>query len=143
LFGPIDVTLPVGQWTCAFAHLLWQGVIWITGEPTFISPSPSPSRVAEATLANRDLIAESAAVTAAEVAPGRFIGNVLVAVTAIQLASSARLHRLVMPLLIISFKRVPSPFQFAGKGAVSDHIETNSPKRTPGAARKRGGTICL
>jgi putative hydroxymethylpyrimidine transport system permease protein len=85
---------------CAFALLLWQGIVWITGVPSFILPSPL--RVAQAAIANRALIAENAFVTATEVILGLIIGTVLGAVTAIQLASSARLHRLVMPLLIFT-----------------------------------------
>ncbi len=85
---------------CAFALLLWQGVIWVTGVPSFILPSPL--RVAQAALDNRVLIAENALVTATEVALGLIIGTVLGAVTAIQLANSDRLHRLVMPLLIFT-----------------------------------------
>lgn len=84
----------------AFALLLWQGLVWITGVPPFILPSPL--RVAQAAFANRALIFENALVTASEVVLGLLIGTVLGAVTAIQLASSARLHRLVMPLLIFT-----------------------------------------
>lgn len=84
----------------AFALLVWQGIVWITGVPPFILPSPL--RVAQAAIANRVLIAENAVVTAAEVALGLMIGTVLGALTAIQLASSARLHRMVMPLLIFT-----------------------------------------
>jgi putative hydroxymethylpyrimidine transport system permease protein len=83
-----------------FALLLWQGIVWITGVPPFILPSPL--RVAEAAFANRVLIAENALVTATEVVLGLMIGTVLGAVTAIQLASSARMHRLIMPLLIFT-----------------------------------------
>lgn len=84
----------------AFALLVWQGIVWITGVPSFILPSPL--RVAQAAIANRVLIAENAVVTAAEVALGLMIGTILGALTAIQLASSARLHRMVMPLLIFT-----------------------------------------
>ncbi|MGB5864885.1 MAG: ABC transporter permease [Sulfitobacter sp.] len=83
-----------------FALLVWQGIVWVTGVPSFILPSPL--RVAQAAIANRVLIAENAVVTATEVALGLMIGTVLGAVTAIQLASSARLHRMVMPLLIFT-----------------------------------------
>ncbi|MGJ8547802.1 MAG: ABC transporter permease [Sulfitobacter sp.] len=83
-----------------FALLLWQVIVWITGVPSFILPSPL--RVARAALENRALIAQNALVTATEVFLGLLIGTVLGAVTAIQLARSARLHRLVMPLLIFT-----------------------------------------
>lgn len=84
----------------AFALLLWQGVVWITGVPAFILPSPL--RVAQAAIANRALIAENALVTATEVILGLMIGTVLGAITAVPLAGSARLHRVVMPLLIFT-----------------------------------------
>jgi putative hydroxymethylpyrimidine transport system permease protein len=85
---------------CAFALLLWQGIVWLTGVPSFILPSPL--RVAQAALDNRLLIAENALVTATEVILGLITGTVLGAFTAVQLANSDRLHRLVMPLLIFT-----------------------------------------
>lgn len=84
----------------AFALLFWQGLVWITGVPSFILPSPL--RVAQAAHDNRGLLAEHATITAIEVIIGLFIGAVLGIVTAMQLASSVQLHRLVMPLLIFS-----------------------------------------
>lgn len=84
----------------AFALLLWQGIVWITDVPPFILPSPM--RVAQAAIENCTLIAKNALVTATEVFLGLIIGTVLGAATAIQLASSARLHRLVMPQLVIT-----------------------------------------
>ena len=85
---------------CTFALLLWQGIVWLTGVPSFILPSPL--RVAQAALDNRVLIAENALVTATEVILGLITGTVLGAFTAVQLANSDRLHRLVMPLLIFT-----------------------------------------
>ena len=85
---------------CTFALLLWQGIVWLTGVPSFILPSPV--RVAQAALDNRVLIAENALVTATEVILGLITGTVLGAFTAVQLANSDRLHRLVMPLLIFT-----------------------------------------
>ncbi|MEO9516899.1 MAG: ABC transporter permease [Paracoccaceae bacterium] len=84
----------------ALGLLLWQGLIWITDAPHFILPSPW--RVAQAGWDNRALIGENAWVTATEVALGLILGSILGAVTAVQLASSARLHRLVMPLLVFT-----------------------------------------
>lgn len=83
-----------------FGLLLWQMVVWITGVPSFILPSPW--RVAQAGVVNRALLGHHALVTASEVVLGLCIGTVLGAVTAIQLAQSARLHRLVMPLLVFT-----------------------------------------
>ena len=85
---------------CTFALLLWQGIVWLTGVPSFILPSPL--RVAQAALDNRVLIAENALVTATEVILGLITGTVLGAFTAVQLATSDRLQRLVMPLLIFT-----------------------------------------
>ncbi|MGC1505342.1 MAG: ABC transporter permease [Sulfitobacter sp.] len=85
---------------CIFALLLWQGLVWITGVPPYILPSPL--RVAQAAIANRTLIAEHALITATEVILGLVIGTTLGAFTAILLVSSVRLHRLIMPLLIFT-----------------------------------------
>ena len=85
---------------CTFALLLWQGIVWLTGVPSFILPSPL--RVAQAALDNRVLIAENALVTATEVILGLITGTVLGAFTAVQFANSDRLQRLVMPLLIFT-----------------------------------------
>ena len=85
---------------CVFALLLWQGIVWLTGVPSFILPSPL--RVAQAALDNRVLIAENALVTATEVILGLITGTVLGAFTAVQFATSDRLQRLVMPLLIFT-----------------------------------------
>ncbi|MEP4195287.1 MAG: ABC transporter permease [Aliishimia sp.] len=79
---------------------IWQALVWITGAPHYILPSPW--RVAQIGFANRALIAEHALVTASEVGLGLIIGAVLGAVTAILLANSERLHRFVMPLLVFT-----------------------------------------
>lgn len=79
---------------------IWQGLVWITGAPHFILPSPL--RVAKAGFENRGLIAEHAWVTASEVALGLLIGSVLGAITAIQLAASPKLARLALPLLVFT-----------------------------------------
>lgn len=83
-----------------FGLILWQTVVWATGAPHFILPSPW--RVAQAGWDNRALIGANAVVTATEVATGLVLGTLIGVVTAIQLASSDRLHRLVMPLLIFT-----------------------------------------
>jgi len=83
-----------------FALILWQGMVWITGAPHFILPSPW--RVAQAGWENRVLIGEHAFVTASEVMLGLVLATLLGVATAIQLASSQRLHRLVMPLLVFT-----------------------------------------
>jgi putative hydroxymethylpyrimidine transport system permease protein len=107
---------------CAFALLLWQTIVWITGVPPFILPSPL--RVAQAAITNSTLIAENALITATEVILGLIIGTVLGALTAIQLANSDRLHRVVMPLLIFTqavpvFALAPILTLWFGYGIVS------------------------
>ncbi|MEP1766791.1 MAG: ABC transporter permease [Sulfitobacter sp.] len=80
--------------------ILWQSTVWMTGAPHFILPSPW--RVAQAGWTNRLLIGEHAMVTASEVGLGLMLGSLLGTLTAIQLASSERLHRMVMPLLVFT-----------------------------------------
>lgn len=79
---------------------LWQGAVWIAQMPPFILPGPV--RVAEAFWANRALLAAHAGVTASEVLLGLVIGCLLGALVAVLLAQSARLSRLVMPLLVLT-----------------------------------------
>lgn len=80
--------------------ILWATVVWATGVPHFILPSPV--RVAQAGWDNRGLIGANALVTATEVVTGLVVGALLGVVSAIQLANSDRLYRLVMPLLIFT-----------------------------------------
>ncbi len=105
-----------------FALVLWQGIVWITAVPPFILPSPL--RVAQAAWANRMLIAENAWVTASEVVIALIIGTVAGALTAILLAASQRLHRLVMPVLVFTqavpvFALAPVLTLWFGYGIVS------------------------
>lgn len=79
---------------------LWQTVIWITGAPHFILPNPW--RVAKVGFESRALIAEHALVTGTEVILGLLIGATLGALTAIQLALSSKLARMMMPLLVFT-----------------------------------------
>jgi len=79
---------------------LWQLAIWLTQAPPFILPSPT--RVARTGWENRALILDHASITLLEVVLGLIIGATLGALTAILLARSDRLHRLVMPLLVFT-----------------------------------------
>lgn len=79
---------------------VWMLVIWVTGAPSFILPTPW--RVVHAAWDNRALIGAHTLITATEVILGLSIGTMLGAVTAIQLALSQRLYRVVMPLLIFT-----------------------------------------
>jgi len=84
----------------AVAIAVWQGVVWATGAPPFILPSPL--RVATALWDNRALIASHAMITGAEVAAGLTLGAALGAATAIQLALSPLARRLLLPALVFS-----------------------------------------
>jgi len=79
---------------------LWQAVVWITAAPHFILPAPW--RVAKVAFESRALIAEHALITATEVILGLLIGTVLGALTAIQLAASPKLARLMLPFLVFT-----------------------------------------
>lgn len=80
--------------------LIWQLLVWLTGVPHYILPSPL--RVAQAGYASRALILEHTLVTATEVVLGLLLGTVLGAITAIQLASSKRMQHLLMPILVFT-----------------------------------------
>lgn len=79
---------------------LWQFLVWSTGAPAFILPSPL--KVAQAIWTNRALLMGHAGVTFLEVVLGQVIGATLGALTAIMLARSEHLHQLVMPLVVFT-----------------------------------------
>ena len=79
---------------------IWQTVVWATGLPHFILPSPL--RVATAMWNSRVIIAEHALVTLTEVLIGIAIGAALGMATAIQLAISTRARDIMRPLLVFS-----------------------------------------
>ncbi|WIY23848.1 ABC transporter permease [Parasedimentitalea psychrophila] len=78
----------------------WQMLVWLTGAPHFILPSPL--RVAKAGFASRALILEHSLVTATEVILGLLLGTALGALTAIHLASSQWAQRLLLPILVVT-----------------------------------------
>ncbi|MEM7268706.1 MAG: ABC transporter permease [Pseudomonadota bacterium] len=79
---------------------IWQAVVWATGLPHFILPSPL--RVAEAMWKSRLLISEHALVTLSEVLIGIAIGAALGMATAIHLALSPSARAVMRPLLVFS-----------------------------------------
>lgn len=87
-------------WALLLGLALWQGIVWVTSAPHFILPSPW--RVAQAAFSSREVIAENALVTLTEVLLGLLIGTVLGAITAIQLAMSGTMRRLVLPILVFT-----------------------------------------
>ncbi|MFC3613524.1 ABC transporter permease [Lutimaribacter marinistellae] len=84
----------------AFALLVWQVVVSLTGLPRFILPGPA--LVAETWWTNRAVIAEHTLVTALEVLLGLALGAGLGVVTAIQLATSRIARLLVQPMLVFT-----------------------------------------
>lgn len=79
---------------------LWQAVVWLTDAPHFILPGPL--RVLEAGYKNWESISGHALVTATEIGLGLVIGILLGVATAINLATSPRLARLSLPLLVFT-----------------------------------------
>ncbi len=79
---------------------VWQLVVWLTGLPHFILPSPA--RVAGAFWSNRGLIGEHAAITLLEVLIGLAIGSALGVATAIYLSLSNAAQALLRPILVFS-----------------------------------------
>ena len=93
-------SLRYGVGAAVFGVALWQGLVWLTQAPPFILPSPL--RVAQTLWSSQSLLLEHGAITLLEVALGLVIGSCFGALTAIQLARSARLHSLVMPILLFT-----------------------------------------
>ncbi|WP_420863678.1 ABC transporter permease [Algirhabdus cladophorae] len=87
-------------WAMILGLALWQTIVWITQAPHFILPSPW--RVAQAGFDSRALILEHASVTALEVLLGLILGTVLGVVTAIQMAASPMMQRLILPILVFT-----------------------------------------
>lgn len=83
-----------------FALIVWQALVSLTGLPKFILPGPA--LVAETWWTNRAVIAEHTFVTLLEVMIGLFLGALLGAVTAIQLATSRMARVLVQPMLVFT-----------------------------------------
>lgn len=79
---------------------IWQAVVWLTGLPHFILPSPM--RVATAMWNSRVIIAEHSLVTLTEVLIGIAIGSALGMATAIHLAISPSARAVMRPLLVFS-----------------------------------------
>lgn len=80
--------------------LIWQIIVWVTGVPRFILPSPVSVFVA--LWDNVTLISEHAIVTISEVILGLLVGGSLGAATALLLMVSNRAQRLLMPMLVLS-----------------------------------------
>lgn len=80
--------------------ILWQGLIWLTGMPHFLLPSPMA--VADALWLNRVEIARNAGFTLTEVLLGFVLGAGLGAALAIAMGFSDRLTGVLRPILTFS-----------------------------------------
>ncbi len=98
------LSLARGALIFAFALALWQALVWLTGVPHFILPAPE--RVARRLWEARELIAQNALITFAEILLGLLLGSMLGVSTALQLAMSP-LSRLLMRPIIVFAQAVP------------------------------------
>ncbi|MBM3503547.1 MAG: ABC transporter permease [Alphaproteobacteria bacterium] len=78
----------------------WALVTWITAAPHYILPGPG--RVLQALWAHRALLAGHAAVTAAEIVLGLFLGTVFGSLSAITVASFRTMRRWLLPIMVAS-----------------------------------------
>ncbi|MGM0584928.1 MAG: ABC transporter permease [Pseudomonadota bacterium] len=79
---------------------IWQAVVWLSGAPPFILPSPA--RVAQAVWEHRALIGGHGLITLAEVLAGLALGAGLGAATAVHLTLSPAARRVLLPALVFS-----------------------------------------
>ncbi len=85
-----------------FAGLIfiWQTIVWFSGAPPFILPSPF--RVGYALAGQFDIILPHAAVTLAEILMGLILGTILGTVSALTMSYFAPARRWLFPVLVIS-----------------------------------------
>ena len=79
---------------------LWQALVTLTGLPRFILPGPA--LVATTIWESRELLAEHALITIAEVLIGLLLGAILGWISAIGLAASPVARALIRPMLVFS-----------------------------------------
>ncbi len=99
-----SLSLARGVLIFAFAIVLWQAIVWLTGVPHFILPGPQ--RVFERLWDAREMIAENAVITFAEIIGGMVLGAALGVSTAIQLVMSP-FSRIFMRPVIVFAQAVP------------------------------------
>jgi len=80
--------------------LAWQAVVWLTGTPHYILPSPP--RVGIALWDNLDVIVENAVLTLLEILLGLLLGTLLGAIGALTLAFFRPARQWLLPVLVIS-----------------------------------------
>ncbi len=100
----IALTLARATLSLIFALALWQAIVWLTGVPHFILPGPA--RVFARLWEARELIAENALITFAQIIAGMIIGAALGVSTALQLVMSP-LSRMLMRPIIVFAQAVP------------------------------------
>lgn len=108
--------------TLAVLLAAWQALVWATGLPRYILPSPLA--VADAMQRNAGLLMQHAATTLAEILLGLALGVLLGGASAILLASVRGARRWLMPLLVVSqaipvFALAPLLVLWLGYGMVS------------------------
>lgn len=79
---------------------LWQAVVWVTGAPPYILPSPL--RVGVAWLARSDVILGHAVHTGMEILLGLLLGTSLGMLSALVMAYFQPARRWLMPVLVVS-----------------------------------------
>jgi len=80
--------------------LIWKAITWVFALPHFILPPPE--RVIITLVTRAEQIAGHALTTATEIIAGLLLGGVLGIVSACLMAHSKTLHRLTMPVLVVS-----------------------------------------
>jgi putative hydroxymethylpyrimidine transport system permease protein len=80
--------------------LLWQGIAWAAGGHSYILPGPL--LVAESWLAHREILLRQGGTTALEIVAGLLLGSLFGALSALGMAASPRLRRLMLPVLVAS-----------------------------------------
>jgi putative hydroxymethylpyrimidine transport system permease protein len=102
--------------------LIWQAIVWFSGAPPFILPSPL--RVGGALVGQFGTILPHAAVTLAEIVMGLILGTILGSVSALTMAYFAPARRWLFPVLVISqaipvFALAPILVLWLGYGIIS------------------------
>ncbi|MCK8783701.1 ABC transporter permease [Roseomonas sp. NAR14] len=105
--GPIGrhTGRPIGRlWRALVSALgllaVWQGLVWATGAPPFLLPTPA--RVATALLDRWDIIAGHAWITLTEILAGLALGTAFGVATALLLAAWPAGRRWLLPILLAS-----------------------------------------
>lgn len=79
---------------------IWQALVWLTGAPAFLLPTPE--RTALALWRNADLLAGHALITLGEIVSGLALGTLVGVLTAIGLALAPRARPWLLPVLVAS-----------------------------------------